>query len=82
MLQAINSKSEENRRLEVQNQGLKVKERELETTNYNMSMQIEAQVSCVSALEQDQWDARALLNIKEKKVVSKMDQATKHWAVA
>ena len=74
MLQAINSKSEQNRRLEVQNQDLKVKERELETTNHDMSTQIEALVSRVSALEQDLRDTRVLLNIKEKEVVSKMEE--------
>ena len=74
MLQAINSKSEENRRLEVQNQGLKVKERELETTNHDMSTQIEAQVSRVSALEQDLRDTRVLLNMKEREVATKMEE--------
>ena len=74
MLQVINSKSEENRRLEVQNQDLKVKERELETTNHDMSTQIEAQVSRVSALEQDLRNTRVLLNMKEREVATKMEE--------
>ena len=74
MLQAINSKSEENRRLEVQNHGLKVKERELETANHDMSTQIEAQGSRVSALEQDLRDTRVLLNMKEREVATKMEE--------
>ena len=72
MLRVINSKSEENQGLEVQNQDLKVKERE--PTHHNMSTQIKAQVSRVSALEQDLRDTRVLLNMKEREVATKMEE--------
>ena len=78
MLHVIDNKSEENRKLEVQIQDLKVKEHELEATSRDQSTQVEALESHVSALMQELRDTRALLSMKEKEVESKTEEvATK-----